>query len=153
MEFPDANVLEGVVAPRAGKKVKTARWTLATAAFEFGIDRAALAKRLRALGIEPGADGCYSTLQVCSARFGNLEMERTRKAREDADAAERENKIANRELCYLHNVIKLVEDVAIGIRQLILASKVSKQDQDDLLAELKALFDNNTITKNLFPRS
>lgn len=54
-----------------GRPSKNLRWTTEHAATEFGLDRRTLAKRLRALSIEPGRDRKYGTLDICKAVFGD----------------------------------------------------------------------------------
>ena len=64
------------------------RWSIYRAAMEFGIDRRTLARRLAAASTEPGPDGHYSTGDIVRAVFNNLELERTRLTRAQADIAE-----------------------------------------------------------------
>ena len=69
------------------KSANAIRWTLATAANEFGLDRKTMAKRAKAAGIVPGPDGKFSTKEVHGSICTDYEKERARKMKEDADAA------------------------------------------------------------------
>ena len=64
------------------------RWTLNQAAREFGWHREALAKRQRALAIEPGEDGCFTTLNIAAMVFGDKEAETIRKLSAEATGQE-----------------------------------------------------------------
>lgn len=64
------------------------RWTVNAAASEFSHDRRTIRRRLSAAGEQAGPDGKFSTQQICRAVFNNLELERTRLTRAQADIAE-----------------------------------------------------------------
>jgi hypothetical protein len=71
------------------KQAAGIRWSIYRAAMEFGIDRRTLARRLAAAGgIHPGDDGRYSTRDIVRAVFTDLEAERTRLTKAQADCAE-----------------------------------------------------------------
>jgi hypothetical protein len=64
------------------------RWSIYRAAVEFGIDRRTLARRLASASTEPGPDAHYSTRDIVCAVFTDLETERTRLTKAQADVAE-----------------------------------------------------------------
>lgn len=109
------------------------------AGVEFGRDHRALSKRIRREGLEPGEDGCFSTAQICAAVFGDQYSEDLRKTREEADKLEIHNKRSRRELIDAESVYRHFEAWFIIIRQRILASKMTRDEQDDLLRELKGI--------------
>ena len=123
----------------ANKRIKPIRWTLELAGVEFSRDHRALSKRIRREGLEPGEDGCFSTAQICSAVFGDQFSEDLRKTREEADAIEIKNKRSRNELLDAERVYLYGEALFIVIRQRILASKLTREEQDDLLRELQSV--------------
>lgn len=79
------------------------RWTVEKAATEFGIDRRTLTKRLRQESIEPGKDGKYSTADIASTIYGDLEGERTlltkaQRRREEIKLAKEKEQVIDAEI-------------------------------------------------------
>lgn len=64
------------------------KWTLKKGSVEFDVHTDTLAKRLRAAGFNIGKGQRYTTLQIMEALFGDLEKERIRLTRAQADVAE-----------------------------------------------------------------
>jgi hypothetical protein len=73
------------------KAITAIRWTVERAASEFQIDRKTLTKRIRAGDVRPGADGKFSTEQICAAVFGDYRREQLRELRERATKLTLEN--------------------------------------------------------------
>lgn len=113
------------------------RWTLEQAGAEFNKDARALAKRIRREGLEPGEDGKFSTAQICAAVFGDLHSEELRLTREQADEKEIKNKRSRMELLDAERVYRWGEALFIVIRQRILASSLTRDEQDGLLRDLQ----------------
>ena len=67
------------------KKHTAQRWGLEKAAAEFGINPRTLSKRLKQYSIECGRDKMFSTKQICAAIFGDIDGERLRLTKEQAD--------------------------------------------------------------------
>lgn len=126
-------------ADRRKTRIEPIRWTLEQAGSEFGRDARALAKRIKRGSILPGEDGRFSTLQICQAVFGDRDAEELRKTSAEADLAELKAKERQRLLLKADDVYRFFEGYFIVIRQRILASKLSRQEQDDLLRELQGL--------------
>jgi hypothetical protein len=80
----------------AGRPSKSIRWTIEHAATEFGPDRRTLAKRLADESIEPGADGRYSTRDICTAIFTS-NSPRDAKDRQHAELLKVQTENARRE--------------------------------------------------------
>lgn len=66
-------------------KLQLIRLTVEGAAREFGVDRANLAGACKRADCLPGPDGKYSIKQMAAVIFGDLESERIREKRENAD--------------------------------------------------------------------
>src|SRR6266446_757060 len=81
-----------------GRKTKQIRWTLNAAAIEFGCSVKTLAGQIKEYGILCGADGKWSTSQICQANFDSSYEQRTRLVREQADAKARENALGRGEV-------------------------------------------------------
>jgi hypothetical protein len=123
----------------ANKRLAPIRWTLEKAGYEFNIDHRALGKRVRRESLEVGDDGCFSTAQICAAVFGDKDAEDLRLTREQADAQEIKNRRSRFELLESETVYKFFEQYFIVIRQRILASSLTREDQDDLLREIQGI--------------
>ena len=109
------------------------RWTLPEAAAEFHIDPKTLAKRVKAQGILPGGDGRYSTLQMCAAKFGNLDGAKLRVANAQAKKLERENAEADRELLPTELVERFLSATFIAVRQAITATHLPEETKSRAL--------------------
>ena len=79
-----------------GRPEKTVRWTVEHAATEFGPDRRTLAKRLRDAGVVKGADGKYSTQDICRAIY-EAESARDAKDRQHTELLRVQTENARRE--------------------------------------------------------
>lgn len=80
------------------KKEKSIRWSKWRAAQEFGIDQKTLTGRITRYGIEEGKDKCFSTKQICDAIYGDIDGEKLRLTKEQADKLEIENAESRRQL-------------------------------------------------------
>jgi phage terminase Nu1 subunit (DNA packaging protein) len=123
---------------------KQIRWTQEHAAAEFGINPRTLSARIKQLSIEAGKDRCYSTKQIATAVYGDLERERIRLTSAEADSQERENLV---ELGQLIDIAEFKKDFApiyVDMVRLIRSSPLTDPDQDALLAAISKL---HLITK------
>jgi hypothetical protein len=74
------------------------KWTIHKAAVEFGASRETLARGLKANDLDVKAGQEFTTKQIFKALAGDFKFERTRRERAEADAKERENRVATGEL-------------------------------------------------------
>lgn len=128
---------------KVGRKTTYIRWTLTNASKEFGVNQEIIAKRLKGQGILPGEDGYYSTKQIATAVYGDLERERIRLTSAEADAQERENLL---ELGKLIDATEFEKDYApiyVEMVRLIRSSKLTEDEQDALLAKLSETHENH----------
>ena len=96
------------------KAIATLRWTVERAASEFQIDRKTLTKRIRAGDILPGADGKFSTEQICAAVFGDYRREQLREMRARADKLEIETQSMREERIPIEDVLTVNNEVFQG---------------------------------------
>jgi len=120
-------------------KSNPVRWSLLHAQFEFGVDRKTLQKRLNAEEVEPGKDGKYSTKQIASAVFGDIQGERLRKTREEADNLALKNAELRGELVQVALVKQMISEIILANKQTILASQLEQEGKNEILANLEAL--------------
>lgn len=130
-------------------KAQTIRWSFEMAGAEFGMDRRVVATRAKTAGIEPGKDGKYSTFDIARAIFGDIQGEQLRKTREEADKIALANAKDRNKLVETERVIKFCNGIGVVLRQKLLASSLTDDEKDELLAEIKKLFDSGTVTEQV----
>lgn len=132
--------------PSGELRNKPIRITLNQASVELSIDRTALHKKLVAISEYPGPDGKYSLTQVCAAKYGHYELERTRKMREDADRVSAENAQARGQLVDIDMVIAYCQGIGLSLRQVITSSlHLDPDTKRDALLEIEDLFNRDAI--------
>ena len=122
-----------------GKKFKSVRWKLYEASQEFEVDVATLSKKIKLAGITPGGDGCFCTMDIVRAAFGDIAGEKLRLVREQADAFAIKNAAARGELLPVADVRRHLEAVLIAQRSGILSSNLLTEEKSELLTNLKRL--------------
>lgn len=115
------------------------RWTLGDAANNFDIDRGTLSKRMKVKGILPGADGLFSTMQICDAKYSNAEDARTELYQEQAELTKVKKMKLSGVLVYAEQVEKLWSAAIIDIRQKILDSEMPPKEKESLLKEIREI--------------
>lgn len=120
------------------KRISVVRLTLDQASSEFAIDRRSLSRRLSAINAKP-EDGKYSILQCHRAVTGDLDAERLRKTKEEADKIELENEKTRGTLIEIESVYKHFEGVFVSFRARVLASNLEDQEKDEILKDLMKL--------------
>lgn len=114
------------------------RWTKEKAATEFGINPRTLAGRLATQGIRPAADQRFSTSDICKAVFGDIDGERLRLIREQADKASLENAKTRGDLVSASDMRKVVErGLAAMIEAVKAASNLEHEDKAKILNHIK----------------
>ena len=127
---------------------KVIRWTMPEAASEFGLDPATLAKRIKANSIEPGTDGKWSTVQICSAVFGHIDSEKLRETRHKANLLELQERQMRRQLLDAADVGRAWEAIVIAIRQAIWNCDAAEEQRRKWLLELRDLKIEDYFTKS-----
>lgn len=125
---------------------KSIRWTIENAAAEFGINPRTLSARLKQAGTVPGEDGRYSTKEIASAVFGDLEREKIRKTSAEADEIEKRNRERDGELVDVEEFAKEFDDAAVECVRVIESSALSNAEKDTLRNALADVFDSRAET-------
>jgi hypothetical protein len=124
------------------------RWTQTQAAVEFNLATKTLSQRLIQKGIQPGADKCFSTLDICRAVFSDLDFETTELRREQKELiALKKMKLAET-LVFRDDVQKLWDEAVIGLRQKIADSDIPEQKKHEILKDLQTIEANEYTSKN-----
>lgn len=123
------------------------RWTVAAAAVEFGLDDLTLTKRIKTSEIVPGADGKFSTRQICAAVYGDMDGEKLREVRHRANLLELQEQQLRRELVPVADVQRVWGAVIVAIRQYIWNCNAEEIDRRRWLAELVDLKVEDYLTK------
>lgn len=126
---------------------KRLSWTMEWAAAEWGINPRTLTARLKQSGITGtaarGPSGhdrrIYSTKQICTAVFGDLELERIRKTKEEADQLAMANELERRRLVPAEDILKRLLNCATRMRIAVESSALDEEKQGELLNTLADL--------------
>jgi hypothetical protein len=102
------------------KKLQSIRWTIDSASAEFSRHASVISKNLKRLGIAPGADGKFSTKEICSAVFGDLDAERLKRAQKENRLLDMEIHQGERALIPAEFVQRTWLEIATALRQGIL---------------------------------
>lgn len=94
---------------------------MSKACIEFGVHRETLQKGLLARGIQYGRGTKFTTLEIVSALYSDLDHERTLETREKRIALERENAEKAGELVSMEEVTRLYTEAMLPWRQRLLA--------------------------------
>lgn len=121
------------------RQVERLRWTIQQASEEFNRDHKAIKRNLLSLDIHAGDDGKFSTADMARAVFGDIDAERLRKTKEEADRIALENEKLRGNLVEVSMVKQLGETIFVGLRQKILASSMDDQEKDELLTDMSSL--------------
>lgn len=128
---------EPEVKKRGGAKSKPAlRWSLNQAGYEFHTDSVTLEKRRRTLGIEPGLDLMYSSMDIAKMIFGDKEAETIGKLAAERRQIELKNAVTEGKLIEMDVVLRWAARVVVPIRQCILSSRLPDEDKTYILEQL-----------------
>ena len=115
------------------------RWTRNNAAMEFGISDKNLTLRLRRKSIKPGEDGCYSTKQICDAVFGDIDGEKLRLTKEQADRVAWENRINEGEYIKAADYRQVTErGLSAMVAAVNSAANLEDEDKAKIIRHLRA---------------
>lgn len=123
----------------SGRKLEPIRWTIERAGAEFATNPRTISSRLKGAGVEPGADGKFSTLQICSAVFSDYEQERTRLTKAQADQAELDLARARNEVLPVDVAFQACSNVAFAalrIFEQVPDEKLSPEEKDAIRREI-----------------
>lgn len=105
---------------------------------EFGIDSKTLTKRLRQYDVRPGKDNKFSILQICSAVFGDIDAEKLRLVREQADGQALKNAESRMSLVSAAEMKMTIERHVAPMVQIIqAAANLEHEDKAKLINQLR----------------
>ena len=111
------------------------KWTLTNAGIEFGVSRETLRKQLTVAEI-PKKD-TYSTKEICRAVFGDIENERLRLCREQADKLALDNEQSRQQLVPLSELLPKLEQYVAAARARIDGDpKLDRDEKDKIMRDI-----------------
>ena len=123
---------------REGRMANTLlRWNLQQISREFGTHREQLERRRRALGMEPGEDGNFSSQDVARLLFGDKEAETIGKISAERRKTECEVETMRRERIPIE-VMSSVNAEAFGAMAAIIKAHKGKVLTDDVISDLQS---------------
>ena len=122
-----------------GRPIKAIRWTCDHAGSEFGADSKTISARLRQAGTAAGADGKFSTRQIVLAVFGDIDGERLREKRHQANLLEIEEKRMIGEFFDSKRVVQIWESQLVALRTALWNFDAPEVTRRRWMDELKAI--------------
>lgn len=120
-------------------KLKPLEWTVEAACRELGVSRGAFSSRVATSGVKPDAKGRFTTAQIFSIMHGDIDSEKLRKVRGEADKLELDNRRTRGELISVEDATAIAQRFAAATRQIVVMSKLSAEDKNAFLGEMRAL--------------
>jgi hypothetical protein len=90
-------------------------------------------------GIEPGADECFSTQQICAMIYGDKEKAAIKKLEAEARIAERKDAEAAGKMISVESAARINANIAVPIRQMILTSSMPNEERIEILTQITRL--------------
>lgn len=115
------------------------RWTLNKAAEEFGFARQTVKNLVIREGIAPDEDSTYSTRQIVAALFGDLERQKQRRAKAEADLAEMERDERAKELMAVTAVESVWLEALGELRNVVLSLDLPADARARVMASLREI--------------
>ncbi len=118
---------------------KQIRWTIEEAATEFNINPRTLSKRCKVGSIEAGKDRKFSTAQICAAVFGDIEGERLRLTRAQADEKELSNAETRKELVRFSDLLEIAHRALSAMTSTVMGmTHITVEDREAIIKQLRA---------------
>jgi hypothetical protein len=131
------------------------RWTCERAEAEFVFLADTLRKNLRQAGIEPDANGCFTTAEICRAIYGGLNEEKLATQRQITRRYQLENEITEGSYLDRKALTAAFSALADAMVSRIMVSGLSREEKEDLLKELSSvpiIFENTARAQTKLPR-
>lgn len=119
-------------------------WTAESWCRQTGLNPRTFAKRANAAGIEPelagvlgGKNRMYTTKQCVAIECGDLEAERIRETKENADKLALHNAQKRGELVSTEVVLRIYANLAAIVRQIVKHSSMSEVEKHQLLKNIR----------------
>jgi phage terminase Nu1 subunit (DNA packaging protein) len=116
------------------------QWTINKAACEFGLSRETLRKRLTLAELD--TKSTYTTKEICRAVFGDINSERLRLTREQADKLALDNEQSRRSLVPVQELIPMLGKFLSAARARIDGDpKLEREEKDKIIEDLGKCLD------------
>jgi hypothetical protein len=116
------------------------QWTCERAEAEFVFLADTLRKNLRQAGIEPDANGCFTTVEICRAIYGGLSEEKLRTQREITKRYQLENAITEGSYLDRKALTAAFSGIADAISSRIMSDHgLSREAKEDILRDLSSI--------------
>jgi hypothetical protein len=115
------------------------RWSIDVASTEFRVSRMTLRKYLAGIGARPDTSGCFSTIQLVEALYGDLYVERIRLTRTQRRKVALANAITTGSVVDRRLLMVGLTAIADAMVSRIRASSLDRLTQDDLLKDLASV--------------
>jgi phage terminase Nu1 subunit (DNA packaging protein) len=116
------------------------KWNLHTAAREFGVSRETIKKRLTVAEIEKKAT--YTTREIVRAIFGDIDSEKLRLCREQADKLELENAESRKTMVPVGDLVPLLGKFLSAARARLDGDpKLEREEKDKIIEDLGKCLD------------
>jgi hypothetical protein len=123
--------------PRSNLPPQNLKWSIERASREFRLAQNTLHRYLRQSDAEPDDDGCFSTLQIVGAIYGDLRSQRLKKEKELTKKYTLENQITEGSVldrAALSRTFSLIADSMVS--RINAAVEVPRNVREDLLRDL-----------------
>jgi hypothetical protein len=115
------------------------RWNIEKAAIEFAMTPIMLSRALAQISAAAGADGCYSTGQICEALFGVMHQEKLATQKELTKRYRLDNEITEGNALNRAELSRCLATVAASMVSRINSANVPRSTKEDLLRELASI--------------
>jgi hypothetical protein len=115
------------------------KWSLRRASTEFGVSVPTLVGKLNEVGETADENKTFSTRSIVAALFGDIHRERLAKLKVEREQVELENAILRGEYLRRAELESMFGQISAAILQIIKASKLTRQEQDDLRRQLSSI--------------
>lgn len=120
-------------------KVKPLEWTVESACRELGVSRGAFSSRVATSGIKPDDGGRFTTAQVFAIMHGDMDGEKLRKTREEADKLEMENRKTRGTTIDIEDAAEVMGKFGAAIRQKILLCSMTDEEKAAIIADIHGM--------------
>jgi hypothetical protein len=133
------------------------RWNLEPASREFNLSIPTIRAGLTKNSITRGADGCYSTVQICEALYGALHLEKIRTQRQLTRRYELDNAIVESSVINKAALMSALAQLADAMTSRVMAhTELPREVREDFLRDLSSIpviLDDVAKRQSKLPRS
>ena len=98
-----------------------------------------------------GRDGRYSTADICAAVFGDMEVQKLAKLTAERELLEIKLAEERGRLVPTDHVLRVWENIAVAIRQVIRGSSMSDVEKQGVVKQLRTLNAEDIVQRSIIP--